>query len=300
MQKTRTRILAMLLAVMMCFSLLPVSAFAEEGDQLDDSTLQTTDVVTEEQPEDEEFVEEGENYEEPSEETVEEPEENQSAEEEQQNENQQDENQPSDEASVEEQDEETQDESDAEQAEEESELEELTSEGEELNAYSGTCGDNLTWTLSDDGTLTISGSGDMSNFVYYYDDGQAYSDDGQPWSGQRSSIKSVVIGAGITSIGRGAFYNCTELKKITFESESSLTTVGEYAFSDCGKLSAITLPGTVSEIGDGAFQDSGIVNITMPELVTKIPAYTFSHCGNLKTINLNNVTEIGNRAFYWS
>lgn len=29
---------------------------------------------------------------------------------------------------------------------------------------SGTCGDNVNWVLSDDGVLTISGTGDMSNY----------------------------------------------------------------------------------------------------------------------------------------
>ncbi|MGN1320599.1 MAG: hypothetical protein ACI4U6_05745, partial [Acutalibacteraceae bacterium] len=57
----------------------------------------------------------------------------------------------------------------------------------------GTCGENVTWSLdTDTGVLTISGSGDMSNYDWSND---------APWYSQRSSIKSVSIENGVTSIG---------------------------------------------------------------------------------------------------
>ena len=60
---------------------------------------------------------------------------------------------------------------------------------------SGTCGENLTWTLDDAGTLTISGKGDMKNY---------YKDDPSPWSRFPSnSIKKVVIKLGKTDLRRG-------------------------------------------------------------------------------------------------
>ena len=74
-------------------------------------------------------------------------------------------------------------------------------------ASSGTCGDNLTWTLSDSGTLTISGSGDMTNFS---------SGDGSPWHSSCASIKAVVIQNGVTSIGNYAFYGCESLTNVYY------------------------------------------------------------------------------------
>ena len=60
----------------------------------------------------------------------------------------------------------------------------------------GTCGDDLTWVLDDEYTLTISGSGAMSD----------YSVDEAPWyASYQTSIKSIVIEDGVTSIGSGAF-----------------------------------------------------------------------------------------------
>ena len=65
--------------------------------------------------------------------------------------------------------------------------------------YEGTCGDNLTWSLdTDTGVLTISGTGEMQN----------YSSGTTPWYGHRSSIQTVIIGDGVTSIGDTAFYEC--------------------------------------------------------------------------------------------
>ena len=72
-------------------------------------------------------------------------------------------------------------------------------------ANSGTCGDNVTWRLSDDGTLTISGKGAMQNYESY----------GAPWYGFCSQVKTVVIENGVTSIGDYAFTGCTSLTGVT-------------------------------------------------------------------------------------
>ena len=72
---------------------------------------------------------------------------------------------------------------------------------------SGTCGaegggSNLTWVLDDAGTLTISGTGAMANFS---------SSSNQPWASNRSKIRTVTIGGGVTSIGNYAFSDCSGL-----------------------------------------------------------------------------------------
>lgn len=69
----------------------------------------------------------------------------------------------------------------------------------------GAAGDHLTWTLNEGGTLTISGTGAMSD---YRSDGTA------PWYDYRESVKSVVIENGAASIGNYAFYQCTSLTSV--------------------------------------------------------------------------------------
>lgn len=88
-------------------------------------------------------------------------------------------------------------------------------------ADSGSCGDNLTWTLDDNGTLTISGTGSMTNYN---------SSDSSPWY-NNSNVKKVIINSGVTSIGSKAFYGCSGLTSITIP--NSVTSIGEYAFEYC-------------------------------------------------------------------
>lgn len=96
---------------------------------------------------------------------------------------------------------------------------------------SGTCGANLTWTLEEStGTLTISGSGLMNDYVEY----------SAPWYYDKAKIFKVVIKDGVTSIGGCAFYECSYLSSITIG--NSVTTIGYFAFYNCTSLSFITIP----------------------------------------------------------
>ena len=74
-------------------------------------------------------------------------------------------------------------------------------------ASSGTCGDNLTWTLDDDGTLTISGTGKMKDYSY---------SSTAPWYSLHSRVKSVVINNGVTSIGDYSFDDAQALHQSQF------------------------------------------------------------------------------------
>ncbi len=77
-------------------------------------------------------------------------------------------------------------------------------------ATSGTCGDNVTWTLDDEGTLTISGTGEMEDWS---------TSSNVPWYSSRESITSVVVENGVTSIGERAFYHCTETTFVKGEND---------------------------------------------------------------------------------
>ncbi len=108
---------------------------------------------------------------------------------------------------------------------------------------SGTCGDNLTWTLDSEGKLTISGTGEMEfNGGYYFD---------VPWYSQRSSIYRVIIQNGVTSIGDSAFSDCSSLTSVTIP--NSVTSIGDSAFSDCTSLTSVTIPNSVTSINTEAF-----------------------------------------------
>ena len=108
---------------------------------------------------------------------------------------------------------------------------------------SGTCGDNLTWVLDDEGTLTISGTGEMWDYEW----GDA------PWYSSRASIKTIQIDDGVTAIGDCAFPYCSILTSVTIP--NGVSSVGESAFDGCASLTSITIPQSVVNIGLYAFSD---------------------------------------------
>ena len=148
--------------------------------------------------------------------------------------------------------------------------------------------DNLTWTLTADGTLTISGEGAMKDYN---------SDDNPSPVYNNSDVKKIVIEDDVTSIGDAAFFHCRSLKSITIP--DSVTSIGKDAFEACNSLSSITLSNNITSIGDAAFYDcSNLKSITIPDSVTSIESAVFYNCTSLTSITIpNSVTSIGSYAF---
>ena len=152
-----------------------------------------------------------------------------------------------------------------------------------VNAQTWPCGatgtDNVTATLTD-GTLAVSGTGDMKNFVVAAD--PPASD--VPWWDKRASITRVTIAAGVTSIGNNAFRECN-IASVTIP--DGVKSIGEYAFRECTELTSATIPGSVTEIGYGAFRYcSGLVSLTIPGSVTSIDGIAFQGCTGLASVTV--------------
>ena len=142
---------------------------------------------------------------------------------------------------------------------------------------SGTCGPNLTWHLTDNGVLTISGKGEMNDYSL---------DIRAPWS--RYDIKRIIIGDGVTTIGQDAFRDCSSLTSVTIP--NSVTTIGDGAFSGCSFLTSVTIPNSVTTIGDGAF--SGCTNLQKVNIgnsVKTIEIYAFYNCTSITQISTEAV-----------
>ena len=144
---------------------------------------------------------------------------------------------------------------------------------------SGNCGangDNITWTLDDAGTLTISGTGEMGKFQY---------SEGYPWLSRRDEIKTVRIEDGVTNIGGGAFDNGVPITTVSIP--DSVTAIGEFAFSNCINLKSLTIPDSVTDIGVRAFYKCwGLTAMEIPKSVTKIHNRAFDSCSGLTGIQV--------------
>lgn len=130
---------------------------------------------------------------------------------------------------------------------------------------SGTCGENLTWVYEKaTGTLTISGTGEMITF----------GNSNKPWDEYKNEIKTLIIEEGVTSIS-------------------------DYSFSYYEKLTSAQLPESLREIGERAFERSGITTLTLPNSITKIKKAAFTGCINLKMINIPNNLSSLSEALFW-
>ena len=156
--------------------------------------------------------------------------------------------------------------------------------------YDGSCGDNLSWSLNtEDSTLTITGSGEMTNW---------HGDpDFAPWYDYKSYIKYVSLPDGITSIGEWAFRDCSGLTSI--EIPNRVTSIGSDAFDGCSGLTSVTIGNRVTSIGNTAFSYcTGLTSVTIPNSVTGIGDYAFYECYHLTSVTIgNSVTSIGSSAF---
>lgn len=174
---------------------------------------------------------------------------------------------------------------------------------------SGTRGDNITWTLDDDGTLTISGTGEIASTAFCLS----------------SAYKFVIIEDGITGIGTNAFYDCKNLESVVMA--DTVTSIGEGAFSGCSVLANIEIPENVTNIVCSAFDGTeyyqneanwtdGILyigNYLIQADEEKIPSEctvkngtkfiadaAFGECNGLKSVEIpDSVISIGGSAFYW-
>ena len=155
------------------------------------------------------------------------------------------------------------------------------------------CGDKVTWSLSDEGTLIISGEGPMYDYIYP----SGESADNPGWFEHRKDIKSVIINDGVTSIGDSAFINCDNISSVTIP--GSVTKIGNRAFFYCNYLTSVVIPSGVEKIDDLAFANcQSLESVLMSDSLTHIGEGAFSGCRKLKSIVIpESVSFIGSRTF---
>ena len=151
-------------------------------------------------------------------------------------------------------------------------------------------GTNLSWELTDDGTLTISGEGKMADYFAY--------NNAVPWKFYREDILNVLINDGVTTIGNVAFSGCSSLKGVKIP--EGVTSIGEVAFSNCSSLESIEVPASLTSIGGNAFNQCKLLTIIkIPEGLISIGECAFFSCLSLERVALpESVMSIGGGAFY--
>ena len=97
--------------------------------------------------------------------------------------------------------------------------------------------DQITATLDTEGTLTISGTGEIPDY-----------NTSAPW--RNDNVKKVIINSGITKIGKNAFANCSDMASVSLN--EGLIQIESYAFQNT-RLKTVQIPSTLKKIGVDAF-----------------------------------------------
>ena len=132
---------------------------------------------------------------------------------------------------------------------------------------SGKCGTNLRYSLSTDGTLTFTGSGEMTS---------------APWTDYNRFIKKVSFSNKITNIYKNAFSGCTLLEEVSIP--SSVKIVEMSAFYGCKSLKNVLISNGTETIDDNAFQNSGLSTVTLPKSIKTLGYHAFAECSYLREI----------------
>lgn len=139
---------------------------------------------------------------------------------------------------------------------------------------SGECGDNLTWILTSDGVMTISGYGAMTGWSNFKK---------VPWYPYVNQIFSVNIKSGVTTVGSCSFAGCKYLEEAILP--NTITQLFDGAFSCCSKLTTLYIPEGVQEIGYRSFAECKMLTeITIPASVASISFEAFDRCDSLSDV----------------
>ena len=140
---------------------------------------------------------------------------------------------------------------------------------------SGSCGENLTWSFAD-GRLTISGSGDMTDFSQV---------DMPPWYEFRQEILYLSLPEGLTSVGNMAFYDCYNLTAVTLP--ATVKDIGKLAFCQCRNITILNLNTGLAAIGRSAFEQCGkLRDLRLPETLTTLGYHAFYNCMGLSYVRI--------------
>ena len=115
---------------------------------------------------------------------------------------------------------------------------------------------------------------------------------------ENTSLKTIVLPKGITTIGSQCFYNFRSLYSVDLPQD--IININTGSFNGCTSLITINLPKSITSIGSNCFYNcSSLSTITLPEGLSELKSNCFYGCVSLKTINLpKNLTSIDYNCFY--
>lgn len=155
----------------------------------------------------------------------------------------------------------------------------------------------LKWSLSADGTMTISGTGAMKDRDQYTNNAQGQSVLFRPWNDVLDQIKILVIEEGITRVGGQTFMGAVNLKSVVIA--DSVTEIGFRAFGSCKSLTDITFGSGLRIMKQEVFiRCESLTEMVIPDTVTEVGNHLLAYCTSLTDVTFSrNMTKIADGMF---
>lgn len=149
-----------------------------------------------------------------------------------------------------------------------------------------------------------------------------------------TALETITLPESLTTIGQESFYQCTALKEIDFPAQ--LQSMETYAFEGCSALETVEIPASCTTVGDFVFEgctalqeiqvadgnpnyqdQDGIlfnadgsvlikypdahkqVDYVVPDGCTRLEDWSFTGAASLKSIDMQNITELGEDVFFY-
>ena len=151
--------------------------------------------------------------------------------------------------------------------------------------------DPLVYDLDSDGTLVISGKGELKEFWRV-----------RNYNAEIEKVRKIIIKDEVTvtddiRAGKNMFHDLEYLE--TVELPQNMTRIHTDMFADCPSLRSISIPDGVTVIGEGAFSRCrSLRSVELPDSVVEIQNLAFYVCESLEEVNIpDSVTSIGESAF---
>lgn len=154
----------------------------------------------------------------------------------------------------------------------------------------GTSGD-IDWTLTDDGVLTLSGTGSMANYLHHYD---------TPWYPYRGDIIALVVEDGVGNIGDNTFYSLSQPHYGFTELilPSSVINIGQTAFMNCKSLVSVIGYGVTSIENYAFVACQSLLDVTFLGEDLAMGSQVFAQCYFLESISVPAMMNMGPDSFF--
>lgn len=116
------------------------------------------------------------------------------------------------------------------------------------------------------------------------------------WCFAESALKEITIPSSVENLGLGAFYICQNLESVNL-GNSNVSSIPGDIFYGCSSLSKLELPAGILSVGDNAFRKSGLKSLNIQN-VSKIGNFAFAEMKSLSSISLNAGAHVGEGVFY--